>query len=226
MGLFDFLKKGQQVTKPVVVKGPYKDPSLNHIYQLLFCDQPELFGNSQQQPLLYPLDILVSPKSGPDELVVIVNDQSVEPRLQLLAYHKLRSMGRQPKQKILLGVIIEVGLEAGLDVLASYKNGTARYINQAEKLIVWENTEDATVNELTARLFEQSEDIVRQIGPWDKPRRPHPPKNNLRISFLVSDGLYFGEGGMNALFNDPMAAPALNTATELMQFLTIQAPAR
>jgi hypothetical protein len=42
----------------------------------------------------------------------------------------------------------------------------------------------------------------------------------MRITFLVSDGLYFGEGPINDLFNDPMAKPALITATELMRYLT------
>ena len=58
-------------------------------------------------------------------------------------------------------------------------------------MIIWETT-DATSNELTNQLFAESEKIVKQIGPWDKPRRPHPAKGNARISFLVSDGLYFG----------------------------------
>jgi hypothetical protein len=73
---------------------------------------------------------------------------------------------------------------------------------------------------LTNQLFSQSMKIVQQIGPWDQPRRPHPPQGNLRISFLVSGGLYFGEGPMNALFGDPMAGPALMTAAQLMTYLT------
>jgi hypothetical protein len=61
---------------------------------------------------------------------------------------------------------------------------------------------------------------VNKIGVWDKPRRPNPTKGNVRITFLVSDGLYFGEGPMNILFNDEMASPALTNATELMKYLT------
>ena len=36
-----------------------------------------------------------------------------------------------------LGVIVEVGLDEGLDVLASYQDGTARYINYTGKMILW-----------------------------------------------------------------------------------------
>jgi hypothetical protein len=39
----------------------------------------------------------------------------------------------------------------------------------------------------------------------------------------VSDGLYFGEDPVNALFNDQMAGPALNAAGELMKYVTSQA---
>jgi len=42
----------------------------------------------------------------------------------------------------------------------------------------------------------------------------------IRISFLVSDGLYFGEGPINDLFKDQLAAPALLATTRLMQYLT------
>lgn len=36
----------------------------------------------------------------------------------------------------------------------------------------------------------------------------------------MSDGLYFGEGAIEVLFNDQMANPALTNATELMRYLT------
>jgi len=45
----------------------------------------------------------------------------------------------------------------------------------------------------------------------------------VRISFLVTDGLYFGEGPINVLFSDALAAPALSSATALMQYLVNRA---
>lgn len=123
------------------------------------------------------------------------------------------------KKKELLAVIVEVGLDNGLDALASFNDGTARYINQTGKILVWETTDEKSM-ELTQDLFLKSQNIVNQIGAWDKPRRPAPTKGNVRITFLVSDGLYFGEGPINVLFNDPMASPALTSATNLMKYLT------
>jgi hypothetical protein len=115
---------------------------------------------------------------------------------------------------------VEVGLDDGLDVLASFNNGTARYINQSGKILVWETTTDTKANELTQDLFAKSQQIVNQIGPWEKPRKSHPTRGNTRITFLVSDGLYFGEAQTDVLFSDQLASPALATATRLMQYLT------
>ena len=154
------------------------------------------------------------------DLQKIIGDKNSDPRIKVLAYNRLLASGHKPSKKELLAVIVEVGLDEGLDVLASFNNGTARYINHTGKILVWETTDDAGANKITSDLFANSQHIVDQIGPWDKPRRPNPTKGNLRITFLVSDGLYFGEGPMNVLFNDPMAGPALATATSLMQYLT------
>jgi hypothetical protein len=220
MGLFSFLKKPGAA--PQEISGPYKDPAVNVIYQLLFCDDLQLYKEKTQQPYRYPFDILFSDASSVTDLQKVIDDAASEPRVKILACNRQLASGHKPAKKELLAVIVEVGLDGGLDVLASFSNGTARYINQTGKVLVWETTTDYRANELTRDLFIKSEAIINQIGPWDKPRRPHPPKGNARMSFLVSDGLYFGEAPINVLFNDPKASAALNTATQLMQYLTQQ----
>ena len=86
--------------------------------------------------------------------------------------------------------------------------------------MVWETTADTKSNELTHYLFGKSWQIINQIGSWDKPRKPHPTKGSTRITFLVSDGFYFGEAPTDVLFSDQLASPALTAATQLMQYLT------
>ncbi|MEO6229529.1 MAG: hypothetical protein ABJB11_14540 [Ferruginibacter sp.] len=199
--------------------GPYKDSSTNLIYNMLFCDNIELFKNNNQQQNVYPWSILFSDKTDIPGLQKIIEDSAVETRHKILACNKLLASGHTVENKEILGVIVEVGLDEGLDVLASFKDGTARYINQTEKMIIWETT-DTTSGNLTKELFDNSVNIVNQIGAWDKPRRPHPARDTVRISFLVSDGLYFGEAPINVLFNEPLAKPALLSATALMQYLT------
>jgi hypothetical protein len=217
MELFNFFKKSSD--QPKVSTDPYKDTATNFIYNLLFCDSLELFKANTSPPLTYPFDILFSDISSLADLQKIVEDTSADPRAKILAYNKQIANGHHPTKKELLAVIVEVGLDNGLDVLASFNNGTARYVNQTGKILIWETT-DSTSNQLTSDLFSKSEAIVNNIGPWDKPRRPAPTKGNVRITFLVSNGLYFGEGPLDVLFNDQMAGPALNSATMLMKYLT------
>ena len=222
MGLFDLFKKSSAANQPIQIPldNPYKDSATNIIYNLIFCDDLALFKANTKTPYSYPFDVLFSESSSIADLQNIIDDADTDPRLKILAYNKQLSKGHKPTKKELLAVIVEVGLDRGLDVLASFKNGTARYINQTGKVLIWETTTDANVNQLTGDLFAKAMDVVKQIGPWDKPRKPHPSKGNMRLSFLVSDGLYFGEGSMDVLFNDKLASPTLTIATSLMQYLT------
>ncbi|MES2829228.1 MAG: hypothetical protein V4687_13785 [Bacteroidota bacterium] len=219
MGLFSFLKKAPAQIQTLSID-PYKDSSTNFIYNLLFCDNLNLYKEKTQQPYTYPFDILFSEPSSNSDLQKIIEGKNSDPRLKILAYNRQLASGQKPAKKELLAVIVEVGLENGLDVLASFKDGTARYINQTGKILVWETIDDLSANKITNELFANSQNIVNQIGVWDKPRLPNPTKGYVRITFLVSDGLYFGEGPINVLFSDPMASPALTNATELMQYLT------
>lgn len=209
MGLFDRFKKTQQ---------QYAANTVNVMYELLFGDNTGLYQMNQSQGGIYPWNILFAEKINAAALQKIIDDEQLETRIKMLAYHQLRSAGISIETKELLAVIVEVGLEQGNDVLASFKDGRARYMNQSGRMIIWE-TPDSISDTLIKKLFEQSMEIVHKIGPWDKQRLPPPPQGNARISFILSDGLYFGEAPINTLFNDALAAPALQTATELMQYL-------
>ena len=225
MGLFDFFKK-QPTTRPApqpatpnLISKPYKDAATNVIYNLLFCDDLDLYRSRTQPPYSYPFNILFSPYPDEADLQRVIDDSTLDARLRILALNSRRSMGHAPAGKDLLGVIVEVGLEGGLDVLASFRDGKARYINQNGKVLIWDTITDTRANELTADLFAKSEPILGQIGPSDKPRKPHPFAGSARITFLVSDGFYFTEGQGESLFHDSIASPALTTATQLMRYL-------
>ena len=197
---------------------PYKEDAINLIYNMLFCDQDELYTSQTTSIENYPWSVLFNDPLDITGLQRIILDEQVESRVKLLAFAKLKSTGQEIEEKELLGVIVEVGMEEGLDLLASYRDGTARYINYTGSMIIWDTT-DETSDHLTHKLFQDSLNIVRRIGPWDKERLPPPSQGKVRISFLVSDGLYFGEGQIDTFFNDPLAAPAVASATALMQFL-------
>jgi hypothetical protein len=73
------------------------------------------------------------------------------------------------------------------------------------------------VEKLAKELIASAQPVVDQIGPWEKKRLPQPAVGKVRITMLVSDGLYFGEGPFEVLGSDPLAGPVLNKATRLLQ---------
>ena len=185
---------------------------------ITFCGFKDLYKNNNKQSNLYPWDILFTKTIKIEDLKRIIDDENAETRVKILAYNKLLACGQVSNSKEILAVIVEVGLDGGLDVLASYNDGTARYINKTGKVIIWEKI-DENSNVLTNKLFDESANIVKQIGPWENSRKSFPTIGNARITFLVSDGLYFGEGTIDVLFNDELAKSALITATELMIYI-------
>jgi hypothetical protein len=116
---------------------------------------------------------------------------------------------------VLLGVIVEVPLAGGLDTLAAFSEGGVRYINQSGKMVAIEGVGAFSAH--VKSLFKASEPVVAQIGPWQKSRLGPPQRGNVRLTFLVSDGLYFGEGPMSGMQRDAMAGPILEQATALLQ---------
>jgi len=197
---------------------PYKNEAINKLYELLFCDNPQFFKNSTDVNTAYPWNILLSEPTNTVDLFNITQDPSLECRIKLLAYYLLRKQGEKIQTKELLGVVIEVALEEGLDVLAAYQDGTARYINYSEKVILLEDAQEQS-NQLIQILFDKSNQVINQIGPWNQDRLPYPDTGQVRLSFLVSDGLYFGQGPINQLFQDPMGGPVLESASQLMSYL-------
>ena len=145
----------------------------------------------------------------------------LEPRHILQAWHFLRQEGEQPPPDVakqLLGVVIEVGMPGGLDLLAAYPDHAARYYNFSGAGIVWEHP-DASLDGAIDQLLDAAREVVVQIGPWDKERPGPPPKDNVRLSFLTPSGLHFGLGGMNVISRDPMGGRVLQLGAALMQAL-------
>jgi hypothetical protein len=151
-----------------------------------------------------------------------------ESRQTLQAWHFLRELGEAPppgEAKRVLGVVLEVHIDAGLDVLAAYADHRARFLSHGGSTIVWETREPA-MDRLVDALLRAGQTVTDRIGPWTDARRGPPAKGDLRLSFLTPSGLHFGEGGFDVLDRDPMAHPVIVAGTQLMQALTQHALAR
>jgi hypothetical protein len=202
-------------------EGPYPDKSTNVIYQLLFCDRPELFKENHSGDLQEPWPTLFNTNPDVAALTRIAEDEQQESRVRALAFNALRAAGGSVPQKQYLATIIEVDLPEGLDTMSVFADGGARYINHSGKVIVVEGKPNPFDDEIAA-VIEASKPIVAAIGPWDKERLPPPTVGNIRLSFLVSDGLYFGEGPMEVMQQQPIAAPLISSATRLLLKLVDQ----
>jgi len=150
----------------------------------------------------------------------ITKQEAYESRHYIQAFHHLKQMGYKENKPIqLFGVVVEVGMDRnGYDLLAAYQDFSARYFNFTGTGIIWDHP-DASVDKEITTVLELGEEVLKKIGPWEKPR-PAPVKNGMvRLNLLSSKGLHFGEAPMNLMENDPIGGKLLYAAADLMQVL-------
>ncbi|QGZ39419.1 hypothetical protein IP92_01682 [Pseudoduganella flava] len=192
---------------------PYRQDELNLVYQLLFCDDPQLVKASGTPASLFG--------SAPDPRVVqtIGEDPAEESRVRLLAWHWLRAAGQPVASRELLGVVVEVPLDQGLDVLAAYADGSVRYINHTGRVAVFEGAPDDVARQ--ARLLVQTA-LPLAVKGTTKGRTAPPVPGNVRLSLLAADGMHVREGSFGDIERDKLAAPVLQEAQRLLDAVVRQ----
>lgn len=146
---------------------------------------------------------------------------NLESRHYAQAWHFLRAHGAKPPEEIaktLLGIVVEVGINDGVDLLAAYPDHTARYIHFNGRAAIWEHP-DASLDPFIDELLSAAQPILQAISPWPNPRPAPPPPGIVRINLLSPAGLHFGHGPMAMLGADHIAKPTFDAATALMQQL-------
>ena len=152
----------------------------------------------------------------------VLEQPDLEPRCYLQAWHFLRQQEQHPPAHIatqLLGVVVEVAMPEGLDLVAAYSDHSARYYNYSGAGVIWEHP-DSSLDSVIDELLEASRNVVAQIGPWNETRPGPPPPDSARLSFLTPSGLHFGQGPYDALSRDRWGGPVLNWAFELLTGLS------
>lgn len=144
-----------------------------------------------------------------------------ESRQYLQAWHFLRALGVEPpltEGRRVLGVVVEVSLPEGLDLVAAYADLSARYFNHSGAGVVWEKGTDLAGSPIQ-HLLAAGQAMANVIGPWLEARRAAPPVGHVRINALTPSGLYFGEAPFNTLAQDPLGGPVVAWGQALMQAL-------
>jgi hypothetical protein len=208
-----------------------EQPAPNSIRETLFGDMPlEQWPREDSVSKDFPWSAFASARShlaaGNQEAAIdcwrqVTQQPDLEPRQHLQAWHFLRQHGQQASPEIakqVMGVIIEVGMPGGLDIIAAYKDGSARYYNFSGAVVIWEHP-DTSLDPSINPLFEVGNQVVNHIGVWNQPRPPAPSKDHARISFLTPGGLHFGQGPFTALSKDTFGGPMLKLASGLMRAL-------
>ncbi|MCC3156365.1 hypothetical protein LJ737_03900 [Hymenobacter sp. 15J16-1T3B] len=149
----------------------------------------------------------------------------LESRHYLQAWQALRALGQVPtpaEAKQVLGVVVEVGMQEGLDLVAAYADGSARYYNFSGAGVVWERPDDSLAA-MIQDLLAAGQQVAAQIGPWAAPRPAAPTLGSVRINMLTPSGLHFGQAPFEALWQDALGGPVLAAAQQLMQALIAKA---
>jgi hypothetical protein len=154
----------------------------------------------------------------------IVAMENLESRHYVQTWHFLRAHGVKPPPEIaktMLGVVVEVGVVGGLDLLAAYPDHTAQYYNFSGRSVLWDHP-DASLDEPINALLAAGAQVLAAINPWSHARPAPPSAGHVRINLLSPVGLHFGEGPMQMIGAEPLARPTFAAATILMQQLIRQ----
>lgn len=151
----------------------------------------------------------------------VISTPGLESRHYAQAWCFLRQNGEQPPMesaKTVLGVVVEVGMPKGLDLLAAYPDHHARYYNFSGAGVAWDHP-DSSLDPIIDELIAAGSQVVLKIGPWDKERPGPVPTGQMRLSFLTPSGLHFGQAPINTMAADPLASPVVRVAERLMHAL-------
>lgn len=155
----------------------------------------------------------------------IAETDGLESRVTLQAWHFLRQAGQNPPEELgqqALGTVAEVPMKAKHDVLAAYRDGSARYLNHGGGAVIWDG-EDPAIQAAIDNWLVAAQGLAYAIGAWDKPSLPVLPAGHLRVVMLTPGGHRFGQGPEAAIRSEAAVAQYLARATTLLQLLVDRA---
>jgi hypothetical protein len=141
-----------------------------------------------------------------------------ESRVELICWAALRQLGEMPSEadgQRVLGVVVEVPQQRGLDTLAAYADGRSRYFNQAGGGVFWEQV-DRPEGELARDVVHRGQQAF-ELTPLVAKRSPS-GGGAVRVTLLTPGGLHVKEDSFEELAAGPFG-PTVDAAARLLQAL-------
>jgi len=152
----------------------------------------------------------------------IAQNPDLESRHHAQAWHFLRASGFAVPDDVagtVLGVVLEVGMSDGTDLLAAYADRSVRYFNFSGSGVVWDRP-DHSLDAYVDAVLTAGTELAARIGTWDKPRPPAPVGGHVRMSMLTPGGLHWGQAPMEVMAKDPTGSPLFTAALHLLEAVT------
>ena len=196
---------------------PYADEAPNAIYNLLFCDLEDAFRPSRdREPAPWQRTLFRDPPD-PAAWLALASDEAGDSRVRALACARLRAAGHA----------VPAAPPAGRGRGSGARPGTghARRLSRRRRPLPSpirphehrRGTRHAAATTPSMRCSPRARRSCSASNRREVPRRPPPARGSLRLTFIASDGTYWGEGPLAAMSADPMAAPVVDRATRLLQ---------
>lgn len=150
---------------------------------------------------------------------------AMESRQVLQAWHHLRSQGIVPDASIadeVLGVVAEVALDGGHDVLAAYADGGVRFLHHLGGGTVIEPPAPTAVAVAATGWLAEAQEVVAQMDRWAGTGAEPAAAGDSRFVVLTRGGarVALGEGASVDPDAGPLAARLLGSGARLLAAIT------
>ena len=151
-------------------------------------------------------------------LTELASDPAVESRDRLEAWAGLRDLGVVPDRETaaqVLGVVLDVPRQGGVDTLAGYADGSARFVDHTGAVTVLEPGA-GDLHDLVIELVQAAARLATLTGP-PVGRRPARVASAARASILCPGGLVIRHAEPWVLVTDPVTAPVFAAGAALVE---------
>lgn len=143
-----------------------------------------------------------------------------EPRQVLQAWHLLRDQGIVPDASIadeVLGVVAEVALDGGHDVLAAYADGSVRFLHHLGGGSIFEPPAPEPVGSAAAQWLAVASSLVGEVAPWAGDSSLAAPPGESRFVLLTRAGHRAVAGDDATMAASAVASQLLGSGAALLQ---------